>query len=391
MITVNEAMKILSGIDVNSAVEEVALSDTLGRVLAEDIVSPIEMPPFDKSAMDGYAVFSGDSSVRFKVLETIAAGSSPVFSLKNHGECSAIMTGAPLPEGADKVIRVELTEKSDGYMRLTGDEQSVNVCRRGEDIKKGDIIVKKGTLIKPQHMGIIASVGRSQLKVSVRVKAAVICTGDEIVEPGKELPPGGIYNSNLYSLSGQLTGCGAEIVYTSEAVDDPEKLKETVSKSLEISDIVFITGGVSMGKYDYVPRILKESGLEIYFHKIKVKPGKPTLFAGKNGKYVFGLPGNPVSSFIIFEIIAKPFLYRLCGHDYSPIFLKAVMKKGITRKKSGREQYLPVHLNAAGEIELIEFHGSAHLAALDKSNGLLKIPAEVSEIREGSEEIVRQI
>lgn len=389
MIPIEDAEKILNGIKVKPGMETVPLMESLNRVLAEDIISRIEMPPFDKSAMDGFALSSKDNSQKYKIIETIAAGDIPAREIKE-GECAKIMTGAMLPQGADRVIKRENTVEKEGYMHILEDEDVTNICYKGEDVKIGDLVLTSGTVIRPQQVAIIASMGLSPVPVYRKPVVGILTTGSEIVEPGEELQRGQIYNSNAYSLSSQLHQIGADVEYGGIALDDKEGIREQITRLFEKNDMVIISGGVSMGDYDYVPGILEELGVRLYFQKVAVKPGKPTVFGIKGDKVFFGLPGNPVSTFVIFEIFVKPFLYRMMGHCYKPLFIKAVMKKDFKRKKTKRTAFIPV-IYSDGFVEAVEYHGSAHIHALAQASGLLQIPAGVKEVLKGSTVDVRQV
>lgn len=389
MILLKDALKITKDNIKVLDTESVPIADSLGRILGENLCSGLEMPPFDKSAMDGYAVGSADRSKKFEIVEVIPAGKFPEKKLKP-GQCSKIMTGAPLPEGADRVIMVEVTEEKENFMFLKGEDKSLNICYRGEDIKRGDLILRKGVEIRPQETGIIASIGISEVEVYKRTGVSVIATGSEIIEPGKKLERGNIYNSNGYSVSAQVKKTGAILNYSGIVKDDPNAISGSIDSQLDISDVVIISGGVSMGDFDYVPRILKKKGIKIHFNKVAIQPGKPTLFGTGNGKVVFGLPGNPVSTFVIFEIFLKPFLYGIMGHEYSPLYLKGEMKKDFRRKKIERDLFIPVRYENGGFVETVDYHGSAHLNSLSRANGLLKVPRGEREILKGAVVDVRQ-
>jgi molybdopterin molybdotransferase len=389
MIAIEDAKKILNEVTVNPGAEQVPLMDSLNRILAQDIVSGIEMPPFNKSAMDGYALSSEDHSEKYKVVEIIAAGAIPAKALKK-GECAKIMTGAMLPVGADRVIKREVVTEQDGYMHIEAEESIRNICYRGEDLKTGDLVLKSGTLIRPQEVAVIASIGAASVPVYKKPLVGILTTGSEIVEPGEKLGAGRIYNSNAYSLSSQLLQIGAAVEYGGIAVDDKAGIREQVDRLFEKCDMVIISGGVSMGDYDYVPEILEEAGVKLYFQKVAVKPGKPTVFGLKGEKVFFGLPGNPVSTFVIFEIFVKPFLYRMMGCDFKPLFLEGVLKQDFKRKKTSRTAFIPVQYHD-GMVDVCEYHGSAHIYALSQANGLLEVPAGVNEVPQGSIVDVRQI
>ena len=390
MIPIEEGERILDRITCRPETEEVELMDSLGRVLGQDIVSGISMPPFDKSAMDGYAVLSKDKSTKFEIVEIIAAGNVPQKTI-GKGQCAKIMTGAMLPAGADRVIKREVTEEKEGYMYLIGEDKHLNICYLGEDVKPGDVILKAGHLIRAPEVGIIASMGLDSFKVYKKPKVGIITTGSEIVVPGEALAKGQIYNSNTYSISAQVIQTGADVIAAGIVSDDKTIIKEKISNLLDETQMVLISGGVSVGDYDFVPGILKDLGVQLHFDKVAIKPGKPTVFGTRADVLVFGLPGNPVSTFTIFEVFVKKVLYRFMGHEYTPLMLKGIMKKDFRRKRTERTAYVPVKYYHDGSVEAVEYHGSAHLTALSQANALLKVPTGVGVAAEGSIVYVRQI
>jgi molybdopterin molybdotransferase len=390
MIPIEEAENILNRIACRPEVEEISLPDSPGRVLAQDIVSRINMPPFDKSAMDGYAFRSNDDAKKFKIVEVIAAGVVPREKI-DKGECAKIMTGAMVPEGADRVVQVEVTEEKDGYMYFTAEDKNINICCRGEDVKIGDLVLKAGHLIRPAEVGIIASMGLAKINVYKKPMVGIITTGSEIREPGSELERGQIYNSNTYSIGAQVLQTGALVTYGGIVGDDAADIKQKIGKLLTECQMVLISGGVSMGDYDFVPRILKELGVRLHFDKVAIQPGKPTVFGTRGEALVFGMPGNPVSTFTVFEVFVKPILFRMMGHAYTPLLLKGEIKRDFRRKRGTRTAYVPVKYDNEGFVEPVEYHGSAHLASLSRANALLKVPAGVKEIAAGSVVYVRQI
>ncbi len=389
MILPSEAETIIGSYGKQMETEEMTLLESRGRILAEDICSGIEMPPFNKSAMDGYAVASSDNSDKYKIIETIPAGEFPEKIIEK-GECSKIMTGAPLPDGADRVIKVEVTEEENGFMYLTGEDNAGNVCVRGEDIKIGDRILKKGKMMRAAEIGAAASLGFNRIKVFKKVRAGLITTGSEIKDPGEVLGPGQIYNSNGYSLSVQLLNSGADLIEKKIVKDNRTELFNELGKLIDNADLTLISGGVSMGEFDLVPDILKELGVKVHFNKVSVQPGKPTLFGTKGDKIVFGLPGNPVSTFVIFELFVKPLLMRMSGNNYKALIVRGKLEKGFKRRKKERELYVPVNYEN-GIIKLIEYHGSAHFVSLLGANALLKIERGMNEIPPDEIVDVRQI
>jgi molybdopterin molybdotransferase len=389
MITVEIAQKIIQDIDITPRKEKVPMMDSLDRVLSTGIISSIDMPPFDKAAMDGYAVNSHDLALKFKMVETIAAGSIPQKPV-GPGECSRIMTGAMLPQGADKVTRKEVAEEVDGTVCFREPEKALNVCLRGEDVKSGDQVLAAGTRVRPQEIAILASLGLTDVSVFQEPIVGILATGSEIVEPGNPLAPGQIYNSNAYSLAGQVRQLGAQVEYGGIAADDKTRLREQIGQLAERSDMVIISGGVSLGDYDFVPAILEDLGVKLYFREIAIKPGKPTVFGVRQEKVFFGLPGNPVSTFVVFEIFVKPVLYKLMGFAFQPALLPGVMAVDYKRRDPGRTAFIPVRY-VNGQVHIIEYHGSAHIHALSQANALLEVKAGITQIAKGSQVDVRSI
>ncbi len=365
--------------------ENIHISKSLNRVLSQDIFSNSDSPPFDKSAMDGFAYNSNHRPNRYKIIETIPAGYTPTKHIKE-GECSKIMTGAIVPEGADKVVRKEYVKEADGYITILR-EDSPNIAYRGENLKKGDKVLSKGTIIKPHHIGIMAFFGLSEIKVSRQAVVGVITTGSELVDAGEELTGGKIYNSNAPQLMSQIEDTGMIGVYYGTVADDMDSTITSIRKALKECDILIMSGGVSMGDYDFVPEALEKLSADVIFKNILVKPGKPSVFARKGEKMIFGLPGNPVSTFILYEVFVKPLLYKISGHDYQPELTISEMAETIKRKKTERVEFRPVRLIDGKVYSTSKYHGSGMLNVFTEANALIRIEEGVSEVPEG--EIIR--
>jgi molybdopterin molybdotransferase len=373
------------------ATERVGIEAACGQVLAEDVVSDVDMPPFNKAAMDGFACRKADIANDLTVIETVPAGFVPRKQI-GPNQCAKIMTGAMVPDGADCVIMLEFAESvGEGRIRFTGQETAANICFHGEDVTAGQVVVRKETLIKPQHIALLAAAGCVRPLVSRQPRVGVIATGNELAEPAGRPGPGQIRNSNSLQLCGQVRNAGAVAVNYGIAADTLSALKQLVGKALAENDVVIISGGVSVGEYDLVREALREMGVKLLFEQVAVKPGRPTVFGVMDDRYVFGLPGNPVSVFIIFEILVKPFLYRLMGCEAKPCVIRLPLAERMSREKAGRDTWVPVVWDAAGRVRQVPYHGSAHIAALGQTQGLLCFPAGIAELPEGTVVDVRQI
>lgn len=391
MIQFEEALHIVLQVSRTLTKEQVGYTECLHRVLAEDVKSDIQMPPFNKSAVDGYACRKDDLPGPLLVIETIPAGKVPKRAV-GPGQCAKIMTGAPVPEGADTVIMVEdVEELKNESIKYKKDTVKDNICYVGEDIQDGETVLPAHTLIQPQHIAVMATAGCTNPAVFRKVRVGVISTGDELVEP--EIVPGmsQIRNSNAYQLLAQVSKMGARSDYIGIALDTEDSTREKIMRAFERNDVVLLTGGVSMGDFDYVPKILNELGVDLKFESIAVQPGRPTVFGLLGEKVIFGLPGNPVSSFVQFELLVKPLVYRLGGYDYKPTAIRLPMAEAYRRKRSGRMSWVPVRISSEGLIVPLEYHGSAHINALTLADGLIAVPIGKTELEKGELVDVRQI
>lgn len=391
MISFDEALNIVSGINVNLTAENVDFRESCQRVLAEDITSDIEMPPFNKSAVDGYACRKSDILNELEAIEVIPAGKVPEKEIGKN-QCSKIMTGAPIPQGADAVMMVEDVEEISGNkIKYLKEKIKENICFKGEDIKKGEVVIKSGTLIKPQHIAVMATAGCVMPLVYRKIKVAVISTGDELVEPEIKPAFSQIRNSNAYQLLAQAINTGTEAEYIGIALDTEESLRNIILKAFDHADIVLLTGGVSMGDFDYVPKIFAELGVDLKFKSIAVQPGRPTLFGTKGEQFIFGLPGNPVSSFVQFELLVKPLIYKLSGCDCRPLNLRIPIGVNYSRRRSDRLSIVPAKIQNNGEVLPLEYHGSAHINSLTEAQGLVFIPIGQTMLKKGDIVDVRLI
>jgi len=399
MILFEDALKTVLSQEMHPAVEHVSLSDSLGRILAEDIFSDLDMPPFDKSAVDGYACMISDfpepatgvqNVVELVISETIAAGSVPK-NVVSPGQCSKIMTGAMIPPGADCVIMVEDTEQiGESRVRINRKQIVKNICYRAEDIKMGDRVLQKGMQVSPAHIAVLAGVGAVNPLVARLPRVGIISTGDELVEPG--ITPGlaQIRNSNAWQLEAQVKALPARPSYYGIVGDTGHGMRKTIDLALDENEVVLLTGGVSMGDFDFVPAVMEEAGVEILFKSIAIQPGKPTVFGHRNKTYIFGLPGNPVSSFVLFEMLVKPFLLRMMGCSMDPVTLTLPIGTDYSRRKSGRKSMIPVIIRNEAAFP-VEYHGSAHINAYSVANGIMILEIGTTTIKKGEQVHVRPL
>jgi molybdopterin molybdotransferase len=382
MISFEEAYRIVMNHVAVFPSERVNMLDSLGRILAEDIFSDIDMPPFNKSAVDGFACRKADLGHDLEVIETLPAGKTPEFTVSK-GKCSRIMTGAMLPEGSDFVIMVEDTQILDNGMMQSTKKQTVrNICYQGEDIKAGDKVLSKGTLIKPQHIAVLAVAGAVNPKVSKQIHVGILSTGDELVEPEHLPSPSRIRNTNAYQLIAQVSTAGAIPQYGGIAADTENSLSAMLSDSLDQNDIVLLTGGVSMGDFDYVPKAMENMEIKILFKSVAIQPGRPTVFGKRGNQFIFGLPGNPVSSFVLFEVLVKPFLLKMMGCREEPEIFHLPLGITFRRKKSTRKSLIPVRIEN-GLVFPVEYHGSAHITAYTQAQGIITIDIGKTELVKG--------
>jgi len=377
-----------------------------GRVLAEPILADRDIPPFPRSTRDGYAVRSSDLAsvpATLEIVGEIKAGEKPdkLPPAIGPGQAAAIMTGAPVPAGADAVVMIEHSSPHGQQVEVT---RSVavggNMVPRGAEARQGSVLVDRGQRLNDAAIALAASVGKSQLEVYKRPRIAVLTTGDEIVDVGADPGPTQIRNSNSYSLAVQIRDAGGEPVLLPIAPDEPQALRRLIEEGLK-SDLLLMTGGVSMGRYDLVEQVLSEMGAEFFFTGAKIQPGRPVVFGkcraesppfehrqgwGSQAKYFFGLPGNPVSTMVTFELFARPMLEALAGQAPRKLaFLHARLKSEI-RVKTGLKRFLPAILSGEfehSEVELVRWQGSGDIAATARANCYVVVPPDRDRIAAG--------
>jgi molybdopterin molybdotransferase len=384
MLPFDEALRIVLDSAHKLGNEYVDIAQAINRILAEDVESDMDMPPRDRSVVDGYACRRQDLPNELMVIETIPAGMPPKKTI-GPNQCAKIMTGATVPAGADCIFMVEFTEHpTTGTVRFIGEKTDDNIRPQGRDIKTGQVVLRCGTRIKPQHIAVLATVGHAEVLVARKPMVGIIATGDELVEPHSKPSPWRHRNSNSPQLAAQLESLGTVVTDYGIAKDTTDEIDRTFKKAAAENDVVLLSGGVSMGDFDFVPGILKKNNIELLFEKIAMKPGKPTVFGRSENLYCFGLPGNPVSTFAVFELMVKPFLYKLMEHDYTPPNIQMPLGETISRKDSERRGWIPVAVTDAGTLKKVEYHDSGHINALCGADGLVCMDIGVAEIPKGT-------
>jgi molybdopterin molybdotransferase len=315
--------------------EDVPLREALGRVLAEEVSAAEDLPPFDSSAMDGYAVIAGPAG-ELEVVDESRAG-HPARRALAGGQAIEISTGAQIPDGADAVVPVERVQVENGRVTVPNSDVGANVRHAGDDVRRGQPVLSAGALLGPAELAVAAALGHASLPCGGRPRVAVLVTGDELVEPGKPLGPGQIRNSNAIALVAQAERAGAEVVSSEVVPDDLERTAAAFRAALERADVLCISGGVSVGPHDHVKPALAELGVEENFWRVALKPGKPTWFGTRGRQLVFGLPGNPVSAMVTFHLFARPALRALAGARVDDTRVTATLDEPLPRNESRDE------------------------------------------------------
>jgi molybdopterin molybdotransferase len=378
MLSVRQAIDtLLEHAERKVGTETVPLLDAAGRVLADELRAPIDVPPADNSAMDGYALRHADwpgADNELAVSQRITAGSSPAALAP--GTAARIFTGAEVPPGADTVVMQERCEAADGAVRILElPAPGANIRPRGQDVRTGQAVLSPGRRLRAQDLGLAASLGLDRVPVYRPLRVAVLSTGDELVDPGRPLGPGQIYNSNRFTMHGQLAAWGFEVVDLGVARDDPGAVRDLLRRGAEAADAVVTSGGVSVGEEDHVRDVVAALGrLDLW--RIAVKPGKPFAFGAVGETPFLGLPGNPVSVFVTLLVIARPFLFACQGRrdlELRPSFRPA----RFARKASWREDYLRVRDGGDG-VQLYDNQSSGALFSTAWADGLVRQPAETA-------------
>ena len=389
----HEAQKIVLEATALLGVEKLSILEALGRTLGEDIVAERDNPPWNNSAMDGFAVRWEDirqehavqKSVTLKVIEDVPAGKMPL-KTEQAGEAIRIMTGAPIPQGADTVLKVEDTEHTPDTVRVFKPEvRGANIRPQGEDVKKGECIIAKGTRIRPGEAGMLAVLAKSFIFAYQQPRVAILSTGDELADLDERFSEEKIINSNSYGIAAAVQEAGGIPVLLGIARDTHTALKEKISQGLN-ADILVLSGGVSMGDYDFTKAVFQEIGAEMNFWKLAIRPGQPIAFGKIQGKLAFGLPGNPVSSMVTFEQLVRPAMLKMAGRrSYGRPVVEAVFQENFSKRADRRHFLRGILTREDGvfKVRMTGDQGSGILTSMVKANCLIDVPTEVERLNPG--------
>ncbi len=386
MIQVEQALSIIENNTLTMPLRKIKVSKSLGFILAKTLYSPMDMPPFRQSAMDGYA-FSHSELTKFEVISTSQAGDYSNIKLDKN-KAIRIFTGAFVPDNLDTVVMQEHTSVIDNTLEIEKMPLCfANVRNQGEQIKENQLVLEKNTLINPAAIGFIACLGITEITVYAKPKVAIVVTGNELVKPGKQLPKGKIYESNSIMLETALMGIGIKKIKTFKVKDDLNATKKVLKKCLSDFDIVLVSGGISVGDYDFVKEALLSNGVEELFYKINQKPGKPLFFGKKDKTIVFALPGNPASTLTSFYIYVVPALKKRMG--FEAIHLPKIKRKINTEftNTSGKSLFLKAFYDDV-KVTILESQSSAMLNTFAIANGLIYLPNDLSTIQKDQEVMV---
>jgi len=363
----------------------VPLAEAMGRVAVGPYASRVDLPPFDKSAMDGFAVRAEDDRPgELEVLEVVRAGQVPTVPLRA-GAASKVMTGAAVPEGTAKVVMVEQTEQRGGRVRIVETDERTNFCRRGEDVRAGQVVLRGPRRIGTAEIANLVSCGVLEVRAARRIRAAILATGDEIVDDPARLGAGKIMNANGPMLAALCRAHGLEVACVERVADDAAQTRSAIEAALAAADVLIVTGGVSVGDFDFVGPALAEAGLTVHYDSVAIKPGRPMTLATRGAKVALGLPGNPVSVYLTFHLFVRRAARRLAGLDADLRVASMTLARGYRRRRTERAAYVPCRLNAGGMLEPVEYHGSAHLYALLEADGVFRMERGCGEAAAGQD------
>lgn len=392
-VSIEKANGILLSQSVKKDIINVPILDSLGCVLGEDIISDINMPPFDRSPLDGYALRSEDivgankeNPITLEVIDYIPAGHVSSRKIES-GQAIRIMTGAKIPNGANVIVRYEDTKFTDKEVKIYNYlKPNSNIVKVGEDIKKEDNVLKKGHVIGPADIGILATLGKSKVKVFSKPKVAILATGDELIDIEEIPSEGKIRNSNSYTIAAQVEKLGGEPVLTGRCIDKIEVIKESVKSSLEWADMIITTGGVSVGDADVVKEAFQEAGAKLLFWKVNMKPGTPIAVARYEDKLLFGLSGNPAAAYITFEKFVRPTILRIMGKtDYNLKKVQSTLESKFTKISKQNRYVRAITYYRDGQFftKLPDKHSSGILTSLSGTNSLFYVPGGTGPYKEG--------
>lgn len=387
VVSLEEALRVIESFGIEAKVEEVPVGEALGRVLAEDIKAPIDVPPFDRATVDGYALRAEDTfmasesePVRLKLVGQINAGDVPEIKLEK-GQAVGISTGAPLPEGADAVAMLEEVDvEGDGVLIYKPHYPQAGVMKAGADIARGTVVLKAPKRLTFKDTALLSALGYERVRVFRRPRVAVISTGNEIILPGEELRPGRIYDINGRAITDAIRELGGEAVFLGIARDDEASLREKLLEGLKY-DMVILSGGASAGVRDLTSAIIEELG-KVHVHGIAIQPGKPTIIGEIDGKPIFGLPGYPTSCLTNFTLLVAPLLRQLLGLSGE----KRSVRKRLAHKVfsvKGRRQFLPVRVEGEEAVPILK--GSGAVTSFIGADGFIEVPETVEILEEGEE------
>lgn len=383
LVTKDEAKRIINGLGIQAGISEVKIQDASGHILAIDVYSEVDVPPFDRAAMDGFAVRASDTfkaredvPIAFKLVGSILPGINPDIQIEC-GEAAEIATGAVMPGGADSVVMVEYTRMDKELLVLRPVSVNENVMHAGADVMAGERLLKKGTALGPREIGLLAAAGKQTVKVN-RITVGIISTGNELVEPGAQLKPGQIYDINSYSIASAVKECGGEPVHCGIKMDERKEMEEALKNAAELCDIILTSGSTSAGTGDMMYRLIGENG-NLLAHGIDIKPGKPAIIGTVFGKPVFGLPGYPASALTIFNEFIAPVIRKACGRKKELLKIQATLALRV--RTGGRSQLVPVGV-VRGRAYPVD-KGSGAITTLSEADGFIEIPSVVEMIEAG--------
>lgn len=387
MITVKEAKNLVKAHSKIGRIEKKSLETINGHILAEDLYSPLNLPSFNQSAMDGYALRIDEtlpSGTKLKHIGEVKAGDEGNLAV-NKGEVIRIFTGARVPDSCNAIIIQENITKDTDYI-VTNKEirQYDNIRKKGVQIKKGDLALKKGTLITPAAISFIAMLGYNAVSVYAKPKFGIVVTGNELVKPGNPLKSGQIYESNSYALQVVVQQYGGDVVEVAQVKDDYQSTFEQLKNTLSKVDILIVSGGISVGDYDFVGKALKENGVNEVFYKVRQKPGKPLFFGTSGNKLIFALPGNPASALVCFYQYVLPAMDNISGKGFSSLKKVKLISNSDYARKGDRAIFLKAKAHGK-HVEILEGQLSHMMHTFAVSNALVYIPFNIDYVRKGME------